>query len=109
MHSPDATICIVMTEENHQEARARAFDLLRLAHESLSASLRYDYFSNGKGHKQSKAVLAPGAARRPILIQRPIAAAQDDEDVATLDDAQAPAEPEHETAEEAAAPRADAA
>ena len=98
-----------MTEENHQEARARAFDLLRLAHESLSASLRYDYFSNGKGHKQSKAVLAPGAARRPILIQRPIAAAQDDEDVATLDDAQAPAEPEHETAEEAAAPSADAA
>jgi RNA polymerase nonessential primary-like sigma factor len=48
----------------HTQARERAFDLLRLAHDSLSASLRFDYFSNGKGHKQSKAVLAPGAARR---------------------------------------------
>jgi RNA polymerase nonessential primary-like sigma factor len=50
--------------DKHEAARARAHDLLRLAHESLSASLRYDYFSNGKGHKQSRAVLAPGGRRR---------------------------------------------
>lgn len=49
-----------------QQAQAKAFDLLRLAHESLSASLRFDYFSDGKGHKQSKAVLAPSAARRRV-------------------------------------------
>jgi RNA polymerase nonessential primary-like sigma factor len=75
-----------MSETNpHEEARTRAFDLLRLAHESLSASLRYDYFSNGKGHKQSKAVLAPGGARRPAVVLREAVCADDEEDVATLE------------------------
>ncbi len=32
--------------------------LLRIAHVSLSASLRHDYFSNGKGHQQSKALIS---------------------------------------------------
>jgi RNA polymerase nonessential primary-like sigma factor len=50
-------------DDKREAARGRAHDLLRLAHESLSASLRYDYFSNGKGHKQSRAVLAPGGRR----------------------------------------------
>lgn len=71
--------------EQDEQARARAFDLLRLAHESLSASLRYDYFSNGKGHKQSKAVLAPGSARRPTAVVHHARPADDDEAVATLE------------------------
>jgi RNA polymerase nonessential primary-like sigma factor len=70
--------------DSHEQARARAFDLLRLAHESLSASLRYDYFSNGKGHKQSKAVLAPGGGRVPATVSRETAT-QGDDDLATLE------------------------
>jgi RNA polymerase nonessential primary-like sigma factor len=49
--------------DTFETARAPLPELQRLAQESLSASLRYDYFSNGKGHKQSKAVLAPGTDR----------------------------------------------
>jgi RNA polymerase nonessential primary-like sigma factor len=90
-----------MTEETHLQARLQAFDLLRLAHESLSASLRYDYFSNGKGHKQSKAVLAPGGARRPALVRR-AAASEQDSDVATPDSALADV-PEEVVEDEAAA------
>ncbi len=66
--------------DTQHQARTQAFDLLRLAHESLSASLRYDYFSNGKGHKQSKAVLAPGSGRRPL---RAKATADPQDDVVT--------------------------
>jgi RNA polymerase nonessential primary-like sigma factor len=39
--------------------------LLRFAHISLSAALRHDYFSNGKGHQQSKAVLSAKPAKPP--------------------------------------------
>jgi RNA polymerase nonessential primary-like sigma factor len=96
MHEPIDTCCIDMNEEAHQQARIQAFDLLRLAHESLSASLRHDYFSNGKGHKQSKAVLAPGGRRRPTLPAR----AAVDNDVATPNSAQSLADAVDEIAEE---------
>ncbi len=43
--------------------RAAPAALLRFAHMSLSAALRHDYFSNGKGHQQSKAVLSAKAAK----------------------------------------------
>jgi RNA polymerase nonessential primary-like sigma factor len=86
--------------DTHEQARARAFDLLRLAHESLSASLRYDYFSNGKGHKQSKAVLAPGGGRRPAALAREAAAAAGEDDVATLEHANAGEEALRETPNE---------
>jgi RNA polymerase nonessential primary-like sigma factor len=112
MQEPTETCCITMTEEAHQEAhqqaRLQAFDLLRLAHESLSASLRYDYFSNGKGHKQSKAVLAPGSARRPTMARR-AAAAIEDGDVATLDSEQALADNAHVVAEDEPALNTDTA
>jgi RNA polymerase nonessential primary-like sigma factor len=58
--------------------------LLRFAHMSLSAALRHDYFSNGKGHQQSKAVLSAKAAKparkRPLpgLAQADHAAESDD-------------------------------
>jgi RNA polymerase nonessential primary-like sigma factor len=108
MHEPTETCCITMNEEAHQQARIQAFDLLRLAHESLSASLRYDYFSNGKGHKQSKAVLAPGGARRPTLSRRAVAPAEDG-DVATLDSEQVPADNTHDVAEDESTPNTDTA
>jgi RNA polymerase nonessential primary-like sigma factor len=110
MHEPIDTCCITMNDEAHQRARTQAFDLLRLAHESLSASLRYDYFSNGKGHKQSKAVLAPGGTRRPML-QRRAAAATEEGDVATLDSEQALADSDnaHEVAEDEPAPNTETA
>jgi RNA polymerase nonessential primary-like sigma factor len=49
--------------------------LLRFAHMSLSAALRHDYFSNGKGHQQSKAVLSDKPVKplhkpmRPSLVR----------------------------------------
>jgi RNA polymerase nonessential primary-like sigma factor len=98
MHEHNDTGCIDMSEETHQQARTQAFDLLRLAHESLSASLRYDYFSNGKGHKQSKAVLAPDGSRRPTSTRR-AAATADEGDVATLDAAPALADTAQDIAE----------
>jgi RNA polymerase nonessential primary-like sigma factor len=46
----------------HVAPAARAA-LLRFAHMSVSASLRHDYFSNGKGHQQSKALVSGGPAK----------------------------------------------
>ncbi len=45
--------------------------LLRFARISLSAALRHDYFSNGKGHQQSKAVLSAEAAKSARKPPRP--------------------------------------
>jgi RNA polymerase nonessential primary-like sigma factor len=112
MHESNDNGCITMTEptqqQTDQQARIQAFDLLRLAHESLSASLRYDYFSNGKGHKQSKAVLAPGGARRPPLCKRAVTPAGDG-DVATLGSEQVPADNTHDVAEDESTPNTETA
>lgn len=64
--------------------------LLRFAHMSLSAALRHDYFSNGKGHQQSKAVLSgkpaklPAKPLLPSLVQDEMSAADGPD--TTLDD-----------------------
>ena len=67
--------------------------LLRLAHSSLSAALRHDYFSTGQGHQQSKAVIGSRAlrpARR--LSSAPDPAPADDAQQAHASDAAHPAE-----------------
>jgi RNA polymerase nonessential primary-like sigma factor len=60
--------------------------LLRFAHVSLSAALRHDYFSNGKGHLQSKALVPAKGAKpvwvRPLHIDPPAGSAGDAPDPA---------------------------
>jgi RNA polymerase nonessential primary-like sigma factor len=52
--------------------------LLHSVHRTLIAALRHDYFSNGRGHMQSKAMAPAGAPKQPKATRAP-------EDVSTHD------------------------
>ncbi len=65
-------------------AAAPSQALLHSVHRTLIAALRHDYFSNGRGHLQSKAMAPAGAPKKPKAQPAPEAASTDA--VATQDE-----------------------
>jgi RNA polymerase nonessential primary-like sigma factor len=75
------------TPEASPPPARRSATLLKFAHMSLSAALRFDYFSTGRGHQQSKAVVASKTTTKRARRAAESAAPLPDDDAALEDQA----------------------